>query len=273
MKITDFLVIIVVLVGGYFLYTSGKLDKPIEMVQQLPSNITGDSSKQKANDPTPSKVNDFGPVGSLNHELLQGQNFEKLIVEIDYEANSQPKNGGVLLQRLKKYADKPGGIIVSGANSFQKTKDSYSLSDIQALVRSNRSSYTSGKTATIYVLYLNGTYASNQNALGLAINATTMVIFPDQIDRATTALVFGSTIESAILTHELGHLLGLVNLTYKSNINHEDPAHSGHSSNPNSVMYWAVEDISISSILSGGPPTQFDSSDEKDIQNIKAGVY
>ena len=62
-------------------------------------------------------------------------------------------------------------------------------------------------------------------------------------------------------------------INYKSNVNHEDLNNPHHSNNRESVMYWAVEDISVANILRGGPPYEFDSDDQHDIEKIRQGEY
>jgi hypothetical protein len=69
-----------------------------------------------------------------------------------------------------------------------------------------------------------------------------------------------------VATHELGHLLGLVDLVLDTG--REDPEHPGHSRSRDSVMFWAVESDLIGSLLGGGPPTVFDAADRADLVAI-----
>ena len=71
--------------------------------------------------------------------------------------------------------------------------------------------------------------------------------------------------------HEAGHLLGLVNLVYTSPIDHEDPDNPGHSSNEDSVMYWAIESTSIGNFISGSIPDEFDDDDKFDLNGMADG--
>jgi hypothetical protein len=222
-----------------------------------------------------SQANDFGAVGAMNHQYLQGVTFEKLIVEIDTAESANPSSNAVnnLVSTVKEFADKPGGIVQAGTNSFNADQEQYTLSEIKSLSQQNRNNYSSGDTAVIHILYLNGSFADNSSALGIAYNASSIAIFPDQIAKAVTALVLSSSIERAVVVHELGHLLGLVNLTYQSDQGREDANHPGHSGNKESVMYWAVEDISVANVLRLGPPYRFDTADRSDIEKIKSGIY
>ncbi len=241
--------------------------------------VSDQASPALSHSPSPQNqqtaTNDRGPIGSFNHQYLQADLFPAAVVEVDSTNATPPNTGSInaLTSAFDQYADKSSGISRSGDNQFASQKDSYTSADIAALIETHRQHYSGGGTAALYVLYLNGQFADNPNALGVAVNASTMVIFKERINSATTALIQGPAIERAVLIHELGHLWGLVNLTYKSERNHEDAAHPGHSSNQQSVMFWAVEDINVANILAGGPPYQFDADDEFDINQIREGRY
>jgi hypothetical protein len=172
---------------------------------------------------------------------------------------------------LSQVLDKPGGIsFVSGHQMPGTGGGTWTLGQIEAAERSSRSIRSSGNTATIWIGYLDGSYAPDSSTLGLAFDATSAVVFRDQIDQATTAVVNEAGIERAVLTHETGHLLGLVNIGYKSKYDHEDPQHPHHSNDKNSVMYWAVDDTAVESLLEGGPPDTFDQYDTADIESFKS---
>lgn len=220
-------------------------------------------------------INDYGTVGSLNHQYLQANPFSRLVLEIDYVDSTPPDQNAVntFVSMIKQYADKPEGVVLAGGNSLMAQKQKYTSQDLINIAKTNRSSYSSGKTVSLYVLYVNGSLVENENALGVALTSSMFVIFKDQINQAATSLVFSSEIERAVLIHELGHLFGLVNINYQSSIDHEDFDHPHHSNNKESVMYWAIEDISVANILRFGPPYQFDKADKHDIEKIKQREY
>ena len=76
-----------------------------------------------------------------------------------------------------------------------------------------------------------------------------------------------AAIEDAVTMHEVGHLLGLVDLYLETG--RADPEHPGHSRNTRSVMYWAVESNLVADLLTGGPPKDFDNDDLADLQSIR----
>ncbi len=145
------------------------------------------------------------------------------------------------------------------------------MDDIVRTEDVRRKGYSKDRTATIHFLYLNGRMEEARNALAVAYRASSIAIFPDQIDAAANPVVSPRSIEEAVTVHEAGHLLGLVNIGYRSPRDHEDPEHKGHSRNKDSVMYWAVESLDVANVLAGGPPTEFDRDDKADLADRKAG--
>jgi len=219
---------------------------------------------------------DFGLVGSLSHTYLQQKPFGSLVVEVDYVKTVPPNQGALrdLFSTIDKYADKPGGIFFSSGNEFSSSAQRYTIDDLNAIMRANRSSYTAdGTAAVIYIVYLNGAFSENEAALGVVWSASSIAIFKEQMSNALTTKIFLPGLERSVLFHELGHLWGLVNINYQSERAHEDTGHLNHSPNTESVMYWAVEDVSVGNVLTSGLPTKFDSDDEADLAKIKSGAY
>lgn len=250
-------------------FPSGELSTGLET--QAPGTKESAQEQEKPKPP----IHDTASVGALQHALLQAQPFSQLVVEVDY-VKTVPPNQGVLRELftlIDKYADKPSGIIFSSGNVFSSGAERYTREDLDAVARANRSAYAKDGIATIYIVYLNGVYADNESALGVAWNASSIAIFKERIQDALTAVIFSTTLEKAVLFHELGHVWGLVNIGHQSEIDHQDSKHPHHSSNTESAMYWAVEDIRVGNILRLGPSTKFDSDDEADLAKIKAGAY
>ena len=112
---------------------------------------------------------------------------------------------------------------------------------------------------TIHVLFLHGTFQGDDHVLGISVRDDVCAVFSDQV---TTG-----TVEEAVTTHELGHLLGLVDLFLHTG----RAVHDHHSPNPQSVMYYAVESSLVGQLLNGPPPTEFDAADRADLATIRNG--
>lgn len=262
MKIVLIFALIVVIAASGCAQTGGQPGSP-NPYQPAPSSPTNQLPVQPGID--------SGQVGSLNHGYLQPQPYQKIIVEIDFSSR-QPADStkSALVKFFQTAANKP--VIFSGSNLITTGKNIYAAEDLRQAEKANRQHYTSGDTAVVYIMLLDGQYESG-SALGIAYSASSFALFPDRISDSTSALVLYSQIEEAVAVHELGHLMGLVNLNYQSERTHEDTEHKGHSRNRDSVMFWAVEDISLKTLLNFGPPRDFDADDLFDLQKMRDGVY
>ena len=124
-----------------------------------------------------------------------------------------------------------------------------------------------------HVIMPQGKY-SDDSVLGVAVDASTIALFSDSIDDATSIFnprISAEDIENSVMVHEFGHLLGLVNLVYTSPADHEDSEHPGHSNNEDSVMYWAIESANLGNIITGELPDEFDNDDLNDLSGMLSG--
>jgi hypothetical protein len=160
-------------------------------------------------------------------------------------------------------------VTVRADDQFAASRSIYTFNDIAALERQHRDERSRGATATMWVVYLNGSLSGESGTVGVAITASTAAVFADHIDDAGTAVVGSDQIERAVLTHEIGHLLALVNIGYQSVHDHEDPGHPGHSKSRKSVMYWQIEDKGLVALITGGPATDFDDDDRDDLEMLR----
>ncbi|MEO5680834.1 MAG: hypothetical protein ABIS47_14330, partial [Acidimicrobiales bacterium] len=105
------------------------------------------------------------------------------------------------------------------------------------------------------------------NILAESFRGDTFAAFPDRFGSA------GQQVITSVTVHELGHLLGLVDLYLRRGRadTQNDPARGGHSMNPGSVMYYAV-DPSLLGAIFGGTSDRFDAQDERDLAAIRAGA-
>lgn len=223
--------------------------------------------------PTPSGASDdYGDLGTLALPYLRS-GHPRLVVEITAVEGRAPAREvrDLLARRLRGVLDKPEGIVVLAPRIVPPQGDRHDLADIRAIEETHRRRFTTDRTAVMHYLFLGGRYEEDEGALGLAHRASSVAIFPDTIDEAATPLVPASAITGSVLVHEAGHLLRLVNIGYRSPRDHEDPDHPNHTVHRDGVMYWAVESISVTNILSGGPPDTFHPDSRADLEALKAG--
>lgn len=219
-------------------------------------------------------IDDRGPLGSACRDYLRGQ-LPRLTIEVLHQRGARPADGALdhLVTSLRPVLDKPDGIAVAGPREVPGQARTWSLAELRELASQHRRAHSTGSEATMLVLAVAGEY-EDPGVLGLAMSATEIVLFPQQIGDLATSLLGGSSrIERSVLLHEAGHLLCLVNIGYQSEIDHEDAEHDHHSRHRDSVMFWAVENDAVSQVFSGPPPDGFHEHDLADLRGLREGRY
>ena len=214
---------------------------------------------------------ELAAVGTMAKTYLQPSPARSLVVEVDWMSGRKPASSSLahLESILRRELAKPEGVVVRFGGEMATTRSSWTVNDMVAAERQFRAERSGGDRVTMWIAFVGGSFADAGSALGAAFAASAAVVFRDRIGDATSALLLASEIERSVLVHEAGHILGLVNIGYRSAADHEDPAHPHHSKNPDSVMYWAVEDVSVRNILGGGPPDDFDQADRADLALLR----
>ena len=207
--------------------------------------------------------------GDKGKDYLKNDIYTYLLIEIDYVPGYAPDNDALslLIQRITFYTNKT--IKDKVLNAELENRDKYTIEEVYELEKKHRNYYTANDVAVLYFIYLSGEFADEKNVLGVAYTGTSIVVFKETIKKAATVYLPVRDIESAVLVHEFGHIIGLVNINYKSDRNHEDTAHKYHCINPKCVMYYEVESRKLSIIFTG-LPTDFDDNCRKDIEKLKS---
>ena len=213
-----------------------------------------------------------GKPGGLALACLQDDKFEKMKIHFLYEEGYDPIAMDLTKTRLQEVCDKPDGIQIVAEQINFAEDNSWSADEVRDARWKHGGDAMGSSTLNWYFLFPKGTY-DDASVLGVAVDASTVAVFRDSIDDSVNFLGRPSAdeIERAVTVHEAGHLLGLVNLVYQSPIDHEDPDHPGHSSNEDSVMYWAIESNSIGNVFSGNIPDEFDADDKSDLAGMASG--
>jgi hypothetical protein len=209
----------------------------------------------------------LGQVGSAARGILRSDPFRRIILEVDWVKGREPRDGAIALLARRIHEVTGKEVLLEGGNEIPEGSGNYYPGEIREMSR-NRAVSDDADAITIWIGYLNGGAAARDDAVGGSVGATVIAIFPDKINSYVTEGIDGLVIESATLIHEFGHLMGLVNIGYRSPRDHEDPEHPGHSSNPDSVMHWGVKRIQLGGKL---PSTEFDADDLADLRDLAEG--
>ncbi|HVD96737.1 MAG TPA: hypothetical protein VNB90_00950 [Cytophagaceae bacterium] len=197
------------------------------------------------------------------NSFLSSSQYEKLIIEIQqvsgYELTDQTINN--LVSFLEQRLNKPGGIQVVKTTVGSGGKSVWSLSDLADHEKANRTQITSGNTITAYFYVVDGEYTestSTSKILGIAYSSSAMAIFGKsiQIYANQPGQPSPTAIETTVIEHEFGHILGLVNNGTSMQVNHQDTDNGKHCNNTSCLMYYNINSSeSMTSILNGGIPS------------------
>ena len=211
--------------------------------------------------PTPSGVGAFAGF------YLRAAESTSIVLSIGVQSDAAPAAAtvdhlvSVVQQASGKSVRKQVGAIAAGPRSWTAAD----------LVRTAelRGPPQSRTAAVMSVLFVRGDYEGDTGVLGIAVRSDVAAVFVDQVASSGGLLGGSAVVERSVSTHEVGHLLGLVDLFLATG--RQDAEHPGHSTNPGSVMYWAVESDVIGAILGANPPTEFDAADLADLATIRNG--
>jgi hypothetical protein len=232
-----------------------------------PTTSSSGETATTAGPPTPIEVDTGGPPGSAAPFYLRPSPADTIVLEVIAEEGAEP-GGGTLAHLAGILGSATGKPVETGDGARPPSRESWTAADLRAAADA-AAIVPQGDRAVVRLLFVHGHFADAENVLGIAVRADVAAIFSDEVEASADVLVSAGSIEAAVSTHEIGHLLGLVDLHLKTG--REDPEHPGHSTNRNSVMYWAVESTLVTDLLTGGPPKEFDEADLADLAAIRNG--
>ena len=183
-------------------------------------------------------------TGDSANDILSDTKFKNMLIEIAYVRGYAPTATAVsnFVDQLNERIYKDDISIIFKELDSPK-KDSLNVNEIADLEKENRTVYNDGDTLGLYI-YFTDAASSDDNpekdlvTLGAVYRNTSMVIYEATIRKlaSKSSLISNSTVETATLNHEAGHLFGLVNLGTPSVNEHEDPDAKSHCNEQNCLM-------------------------------------
>lgn len=180
-------------------------------------------------------------------DFLSDKTYTALNIEVGYVDGYQPSAAALsnlttfLTQRLNKSAT----ITVTQHTIPATGRVTIDVDAIREMEKLQRKTVTSGKILTAWIMFLDVEYSestSTSKVLGIAYGASSMAVFEKSVASYTQPnMPARSAIETLILDHEFGHILGLVNNGTTMVAPHQDSGHGAHCSNPDCLMYWQAE--------------------------------
>jgi hypothetical protein len=166
----------------------------------------------------------------LDH--LRSDTHDELVVELDAAPGLAPRPDALEAwrQELQGLVDKPAGVRID-ADGELPAREQWSLADLPALEDHF------GRDDGVHLLWLGGEWADGDpDTLGLGWDHRHIIVFAEVLDRVCTEGLTGQGIvergctatEQAVLLHEFGHVVGLVNRGLPMVADHEDPDSPGH---------------------------------------------
>ena len=197
------------------------------------------------------------------HDFLSDVKYNSLIAEIQYVNGYEPSAKAIsnLTTFLQKRLNKYNGVTVVKNNISSPGKSSYTLDDIKKIEKERRTQKTNGSTLTAYIFFADADYSDSQ-VLGIAYGYTSIVVFEKTIKDFSGGISQPptTTLETTVIDHEFGHLMGLVNNGTAMQINHQDNSNGKHCANRNCLMYYNVETTDVISNLLGGNIPELDAN-------------
>lgn len=202
--------------------------------------------------------------GGLTEDYIRSDRFTGLVVEVD-KAPSVPVSEFArdeLALGLAPLLDKPAGVsVVIDDETLPGPADgiAWTFDELRALAKERFDYVVDANTVKIHTLWVSGGYYSGGDSINavleLAWSNRYIAMFADSITAACLGRSFRATqilcavAQLSIWTHEVGHVLGLVNNGTSMQEPHEALDAPGHDVREDCVMFASYDRADILSAL------------------------
>lgn len=213
-------------------------------------------------------------VGDSASDLLSESTFDSIVVEIISVEGFEPNAATIDNFRtfLEDRIFKSGGIIIEQSTIVAPQEGNYTVSQIRDIEQDIRSQYNDSDTIAVFGMFLNNAFAGNTEngtVLGIAYQNTSFVVFEESVQSFSNQPLAPSrtVLETTVLNHEFGHLLGLVNNGTPLQSDHHDAANGAHCDVDNCLMFFQAETgEGILNAIVGGEIPELDAQCIADLQ-------
>ncbi|NNE76178.1 MAG: membrane metalloprotease [Pricia sp.] len=213
-------------------------------------------------------------VGDSANNLLSSQNFDSIVFELFYVEGLEPNENTIanFESFLNDRLNKPSGVNIELFEIDSPGQSVYTIEDIRNLEDNIRTAYNKDKKIAVFGIFIDGEYSENTedgSVLGVAYRNTSFAIFEETVQSFSGQPFAPSTevLETTVLNHEFGHLMGMVNAGTPLQSEHQDTEHGRHCTDEDCLMYWTAETgEGLVNMISGGSIPDFDSQCVTDLQ-------
>lgn len=224
------------------------------------------------NDDT-NKTANLQPTGSSSHDLLSDDTYTSMVIELVYVEGYQPTTTAInnFVSFLNARTYKPGGIRVETRSVPSPGITTYETQDYVDFEAENRTLFNSGSQIAVWAFFTDGNAngdTSTQVTLGTAYRNTSFIIYESTVQSLSGSIHQPSTavLESTVIEHEFGHILGLTNFGAPMQSPHEDTDNPKHCNVDTCLMYYAAATGGNLMNISGGTIPQLDAQCIADLQ-------
>ncbi|MBD0725049.1 membrane metalloprotease [Flavobacterium sp. L1I52] len=228
------------------------------------------TSCSDSNSDTNSKSANQKGLGTSAHDLLSEDKFDSMIIEVVYVEGYEPSATAITNFKnfLTSRINKSGGITIEKRAIPSPGNASYSDAQIIAIENANRIFYNDGSQIAVWAFFADAKSSKDTDTsviLGTAYRNTSFVIYENTVKKLSGGLNKPSTtvLETTVMSHEFGHILGLTNAGTVMQSDHEDANHKRHCNVSSCLMYWEAES---GTNLFGGNIPQLDAQCIADLQ-------